>query len=314
MASKLVLAMTFLEEQSIIHRDVAARNVLVGAEATDVKISDLGAARSVHQMNEASSGGVYTATTDHNPARWMSLEALRDAKFSHKSDVFSFGVLLWEILSMGQTPWGAFTVRDFSGALQRGERLQCPAALVSDAAAGFIYAKAGLCWARRPEKRPPFRQLSDALAIQLQVLAMAASSPLHGLCSGSGGGGGREHPPLQNRGGGGHAADGAATASPVLDDDGCVLDAPTSMAADTNAASVALDDDGYVADTTGGYHVVSTTADPALVETAHLRAGLPPTTTGAAVAAARQLLGESGVALPVTRLADRTLGPDETRL
>jgi serine/threonine protein kinase len=185
MATKLASAMAFMEARSIIHRDVAARNVLVGKDATDVKMADLGAARNVHRSAEGSEGGIYTATTDHNPARWMALEALQEAKFSHKSDVFAFGVLLWEILSLGQTPWGAFGVCDFTNALRRGDRLDFPAALTEDSSGGGgggghaavagdharrIYALALRCWAERPEKRPCFLQLETETAVQNTVL------------------------------------------------------------------------------------------------------------------------------------------------
>jgi surface protein len=196
MAAKLGSAMAFLEQHHIIHRDVAARNVLVGAAAIDVKLADLGAARSVHCMSEISNAGVYTATSDHTPARWMPLEALREAKFSHKSDVFAFGVLLWEILSMGKTPWGAFGVQDFTSALVRGERMLCPVLVESQAeergeADGGadaktdgsiaahdlvhkIYAVAVRCWAENPEKRPHFHQLEAEFAIHEKVLVAVA--------------------------------------------------------------------------------------------------------------------------------------------
>jgi serine/threonine protein kinase len=65
----------------------------VGATLADVKLGDLGAARNVKSKEEYT----YIATTDHMPARWLPLEAIRDAAFSHKSDVFSFGVLMWEV-------------------------------------------------------------------------------------------------------------------------------------------------------------------------------------------------------------------------
>jgi hypothetical protein len=102
----------------------------------------------------------------------MALEALAEAKFSHKSDVFAFGVLLWETLSLGQTPWGAFAVQDFVGALQRGERLQFPPAVAEDPEAQIVYGVCTRCWASTPRKRPQFVQLENELAVQVAV-AMA---------------------------------------------------------------------------------------------------------------------------------------------
>jgi serine/threonine protein kinase len=190
MCATLASAMAYLERLSIIHRDVAARNVLVGTEPTSVKLADLGAARNVHRSNESSYRGVYTATTDHNPARWMPLEALREAKFSHKSDVFAFGVLVWEILSLGRTPWGAFGVQDFTEALGRGDRLQLDVDQTEASAQQFpssgtggdvghtprestviktIYAIALRCWSEVPRKRPHFHQLESDFAIHLTV-------------------------------------------------------------------------------------------------------------------------------------------------
>ena len=71
-----------------------------GATAEDVKLSDLGAARNVKSLDDYT----YIATTQHLPARWMPLEALRNATFTHKSDVFAFGVLMWEIATFGRPP------------------------------------------------------------------------------------------------------------------------------------------------------------------------------------------------------------------
>jgi serine/threonine protein kinase len=204
--SKLASAMAYLEQQSIIHRDLAARNVLVGECTTDVKIADLGAARNVHRSNEASYGGVYTATSDHNPARWMPLEALAEAKFSHKSDVFAFGVLLWEVLALGQTPWGAFGVKDFVDALSRGERLQFPPAVADDSVAQSVYSVCIRCWTTEPRKRPPFVQLATELAVQVTVAAATR-----------GGETAARSPAPHNVG-----DCGAAAAVPTLDSDGYV--------------------------------------------------------------------------------------------
>jgi serine/threonine protein kinase len=191
-AAILSSALAFLEQQSIIHRDVAARNVLVGKSAAAVKLADLGAARNVHRTCEADYSGVYVATTDHTPARWMPLEALREAKFSHKSDVFGFGVLLWEILSLGQTPWGVFGVPEFSQALAKGERLGFPPRFELGSTnadvdtATKIYSVALRCWKEVPAKRPHFHQLEAEFAVHHTVMATAAVRAALGGASGIG--------------------------------------------------------------------------------------------------------------------------------
>jgi Ran GTPase-activating protein (RanGAP) involved in mRNA processing and transport/serine/threonine protein kinase len=278
MATKLSSAMSFLERHGIIHRDIAGRNVLVGKAATDVKLADLGAARNVHRMHESECSGVYMATTDHSPARWMPLEALREARFSHKSDVFAFGVLLWEVLTLGQTPWGVFGVPDFTEALAHGDRLKFPAALGHGSSRGddgsargdggsargdggsacgdggsanTIYDVALRCWKEDPVKRPHFHQLEAEFAVHHAVLA---ASNLAGRGSGTK----RSDTDVAGRiasgetdlsvtalDPGGYVADTASASScrlTALDTDGYVAD--TKLLPET-----ALDPDGYVADT-----------------------------------------------------------------
>jgi hypothetical protein len=260
MAAKLSSAMAFLEQQSIIHRDIAARNVLVGKDPTAVKMADLGAARNVHRTREGAYSGVYTATTDHSPARWMPLEALREARFSHKSDVFAFGVLLWEILTLGQTPWGAFGVLDFTQALAKGTRLACPTTPGSapdDAhtcSATKIYAIALRCWKEDPVKRPHFHQLEAEFAIQHTVLATNTTAAPSDVVAVSDAG-------RSLAGSGGYLVVGRGGAEPssrTLDANqfiaGHDVDARELKTTEWNVAdagtaqAVALDNDGYVAD------------------------------------------------------------------
>ena len=165
MAARLASAMAFLERRGVIHRDIAARNVLVGEAAIDVKLADLGAARDVLRAE----GGQYIATTEHTPARWMPLEALREARFSHKSDVWAFGVLLWEIGTFAKTPWGVFGVGEMAAAIERGERLEH-----EDRVPRFLYAIMLRCWHEVSTKRPPFEQLNDELQVRATVLAAEA--------------------------------------------------------------------------------------------------------------------------------------------
>jgi hypothetical protein len=263
-AAKVVSAMAFLEERAVIHRDLAARNVLVGATASDVRLADLGAARSVHRtLVDSAYTGVYVAQTDHNPARWMALEALQQAKFSHKSDVFAFGVLLWEVITYAKTPWGAYGVRDFSKALANGERLERPHDAAEGSALGRLYGAALRCWATNPLKRPPFRQLCDELsAYNAALVAQHRSSGARGgaddraIPSTS-----AEEPTCEVLLLGSPYSESGASAQPKLDSQGYVLDASAAVVAGSGNSQIgtrvstsathgctqpSLDRDGYV--------------------------------------------------------------------
>ena len=117
MAEQLAAGCKFLEAQKLVHRDLKARNVLVGDSPGDVVLADLGAARSVLTSRE------YSSASSVSPARWMAPESMVEAKFSHKSDVWSFGVLLWEITALGAQPWKGVSDSDIYPELQTGNRL-----------------------------------------------------------------------------------------------------------------------------------------------------------------------------------------------
>ena len=154
-AERIAQALAHLEKLSVIHRDVAARNVLVGTAPTEVKLGDLGAARSVFREAERE----YTATSDHMPVRWMALESLRQASFTNKSDVWSFGVFCWEVTTHGKTPYGVFGgVKDISGHLVKGGRLE-----EAPFTPPGMFKQMLLCWSEDPKRRPRFADLVQAL-------------------------------------------------------------------------------------------------------------------------------------------------------
>jgi serine/threonine protein kinase len=147
---KVCSAMKHLESLAVIHRDIAARNVLVGAAPTDVKLGDLGAARSVFRVADRE----YSATTEHMPARWMAPESLKAATFSSKTDVWAFGVLCWEITSLAQTPYGAMGIKDMVDSLNNGDRL-----LEAPFTPPGLYKVMLLCFSTNPKRRPNFSDL-----------------------------------------------------------------------------------------------------------------------------------------------------------
>ncbi|NWW41198.1 FRK kinase, partial [Panurus biarmicus] len=143
--------MAYLESQNYIHRDLAARNVLVG-EHNVYKVADFGLAR-VENEN------VYEARTETKlPVKWTAPEAIRYNRFSIKSDVWSFGILLFEIITYGQMPYHGMPGYQVIQLLDDGYRLPqpktCPAPL---------YEMMQWCWSAEPDERPTFEGLSRQL-------------------------------------------------------------------------------------------------------------------------------------------------------
>ncbi|CAL1263363.1 unnamed protein product [Larinioides sclopetarius] len=140
--------MEYLETQNIVHRDLAARNILVGSNDA-IKISDFGLAQEIKDH-------YYRMTTDRNiPIRWYALESIVASKFSHKSDVWSYGIILWEIFSFGDNPQ-IENVPDSAlhAALIEGKRLgmppKCPQA---------VYNLMLECWKLKSSVRPSFSKI-----------------------------------------------------------------------------------------------------------------------------------------------------------
>ncbi|XP_066289676.1 fibroblast growth factor receptor 1-like [Branchiostoma lanceolatum] len=143
--------MCYLASMQCIHRDLAARNVLVGEHKT-CKVSDFGLARE---------GPEYKKVKDSPlPLRWMAPETLSiDRLYTTKSDVWSFGVLLYEIVTLGSTPYPTMTAQQAAEKIQRGLKLQKPAHCTDD-----LYFIMENCWHFLPDERPPFSELSAALS------------------------------------------------------------------------------------------------------------------------------------------------------
>ncbi|NWH59566.1 BMX kinase, partial [Geococcyx californianus] len=140
-------AMAFLESCQFIHRDLAARNCLVDSNLT-VKVSDFGMTRYVLDDLYISSLGTKF------PVKWSAPEVFHYTKFSSKSDVWAFGVLMWEVFTLGKQPYELYDNMQVIEKVSQGYRLYRPQ-LVSD----IIYQMMYNCWHELPEKRPAFYQL-----------------------------------------------------------------------------------------------------------------------------------------------------------
>ncbi|XP_034021034.1 tyrosine-protein kinase TXK [Thalassophryne amazonica] len=143
--------MEYLESHSFIHRDLAARNCLVN-EHNVVKVSDFGMTRYVLDNQYTSSNGAKF------PVKWSPPEVLHYSKYSSKSDVWSFGVVMWEVYSEGQTPFENSSNLEVVNNITRGVRLYRPYR-----ATQLLYTIMYRCWHERPQGRPSFSELLEEI-------------------------------------------------------------------------------------------------------------------------------------------------------
>uniref|UniRef100_A0A8C3LBL4 Vascular endothelial growth factor receptor 1 n=1 Tax=Chrysolophus pictus TaxID=9089 RepID=A0A8C3LBL4_CHRPC len=151
--------MEFLSSRKCIHRDLAARNVLL-SENNVVKICDFGLARDIYKNPD------YVRKGDARlPLKWMAPESIFDKIYNTKSDVWSYGVLLWEIFSLGASPYPGVQIdEDFCSKLKEGTRMRAP-----EQATEEIYQIMLDCWRSNPNERPRFSELVKRLGDLLQA-------------------------------------------------------------------------------------------------------------------------------------------------
>ncbi|XP_016929254.3 focal adhesion kinase 1 isoform X1 [Drosophila suzukii] len=149
---QLSTALSYLESKKFVHRDIAARNVLVSSP-TCVKLADFGLSRWVSDQSY-----YHSTPTVALPIKWMSPESINFRRFTTASDVWMFGVCIWEILMLGVKPFQGVKNSDVILKLENGERLplppNCPPRL---------YSLMSQCWAYEPLKRPNFKRIKETL-------------------------------------------------------------------------------------------------------------------------------------------------------
>uniref|UniRef100_F6RPL0 Tyrosine-protein kinase n=1 Tax=Xenopus tropicalis TaxID=8364 RepID=F6RPL0_XENTR len=152
MSENAAAGMEYLESKHCIHRDLAARNCLV-TEKNVLKISDFG-------MSREEEDGVYSSTGGMKqiPVKWTAPEALNYGRYSSESDVWSFGVLLWEAFSLGSVPYATMSNQQTREIIEQGIRL-----LVPDNCPDEVYSLMLRCWEYDPKKRPNFSTVHQEL-------------------------------------------------------------------------------------------------------------------------------------------------------
>ncbi|XP_061817391.1 fibroblast growth factor receptor 2 isoform X3 [Nerophis lumbriciformis] len=161
--------MEYLASQKCIHRDLAARNVLV-TESNVMKIADFGLARDVHNID------YYKKTTNGRlPVKWMAPEALFDRVYTHQSDVWSFGVLMWEIFTLGGSPYPGIPVEELFKLLKEGHRMDKPGNCTNE-----LYMMMKDCWHAISSHRPTFKQLVEDLD---RILTLNTNEEYLDLCT-----------------------------------------------------------------------------------------------------------------------------------
>lgn len=154
--------MEYLSTKRFIHRDLAARNCMLN-ENMSVCVADFGLSKKIYNGDYYRQGRIAKM-----PVKWIAIESLADRVYTSKSDVWSFGVTMWEIATRGQTPYPGVENSEIYDYLRQGNRLKQPADCLDG-----LYALMSRCWELNPRDRPSFSELREDLENTLKALPPA---------------------------------------------------------------------------------------------------------------------------------------------
>ena len=156
------LGLRYLAKQGIIHRDVALRNILLTSKDV-IKIADFGLAVSSFDLSQARGGDIpqyWSRSNKPTPFKWLAVESLTAGVFSIQSDVWAAGVMMWELFSLGEEPYGDINPIELTKMLQAGGRLgECVLAPHK------VNQMVKRCWMKDPQQRPTFEDVVNTLSL-----------------------------------------------------------------------------------------------------------------------------------------------------
>ncbi|XP_059210590.1 tyrosine-protein kinase receptor TYRO3 [Centropristis striata] len=148
----IAAGMDYLSSRGFLHRDLAARNCMLGDDLR-VCVADFGMSKKIYSSNY-----YRQKVAIRVPIKWMAIESLSESVYTTKSDVWSFGVTIWEIVSRGRTPYPGVHNYELLDLLLSGHRLKPP-----EDCDQKLYEVMRSCWDSEPTRRPDFRELGDTL-------------------------------------------------------------------------------------------------------------------------------------------------------